>query len=81
MEEIFFQKSTSVTLIFKYWWKKNVLSCSVSTLNTGLYKFGRFRFGVKAAPAIFLQVMDTMLSDLDFEVAYLDDILMNSQNV
>ena len=25
--------------------------------------------------------MDTMLSDLDFTVAYLDDILMNSQNV
>ena len=25
--------------------------------------------------------MDTMLSDLYFEVAYLDDILMNSQNV
>ena len=25
--------------------------------------------------------MDTLLSDLDFAVAYLDDILMNSQNV
>ena len=25
--------------------------------------------------------MDIMLSDLDFAVAYLDDILMNSQNV
>ena len=46
-----------------------------------LYKFGRLPFGVKVPPAIFQQVMDTMLSDLDFAVAYLDDILMNCQNV
>ena len=31
--------------------------------------------------AIFQQVMDTILSNLDFMVAYLDDIFMNSQNV
>ena len=47
----------------------------------GLYKFGRLPFGVKIAPALFHLVMDTMLSDLDFAVAYLDDILMNNQNV
>ena len=46
-----------------------------------LYKLGRLPFGVKVALAIFQQVMDTMLSDLDFAVAYLVDILMNSQNV
>ena len=44
----------------------------------GLYKFNRMAFGVKVAPAIFQQVMDTMLNDLDFAIAYLDDILMNS---
>ena len=47
----------------------------------GLYKFGRLPFGVKFAPEIFQQVMDTMLSDLDFAVTCLDDILMNCQNV
>ena len=41
----------------------------------GLCKFGRF------ALAFFQQVMDTVLNDLDFAVAYLDDILTNSQNV
>ena len=47
-----------------------------------LYKFVCFPFWVKVAPAIFLQqVMDTMRSDLDFAVAYLNDILMNCQNI
>ena len=46
-----------------------------------LYKFWCLPFGVKVAPAIFQQVTDTMLSDLNFTVAFLDDILMYSQNV
>ena len=40
-----------------------------------------YEFGDKVAPAIFQRAMDTMLSDLDFVIAYLDDILMNSQTV
>ena len=47
-------------------------------MHRGLYKFERLPFGVKVMPAIFQQVMDTMLSGLDFAVAYLDDILMKS---
>ena len=46
-----------------------------------LYKFRCLTFRVKVVPAIFQQVMNTMLSDLDLVVAYLDNILMNSQNV
>ena len=46
-----------------------------------LYKFERLPFGVKVTPTIFQQVMDAMLSGLDFSVAYLDDILMNSKSV
>ena len=49
--------------------------------NRGLYKFERSPFGVKVTPAIFQQVMDTMLSGLDFSVTYWDDILMNSKSV
>ena len=77
----FFQKSTLVTHIFKYQWRKNVLSCSVSTPVVGCTSLDVFHLGVKVAPAIFQQVMDTMLSDLDFTIAYLDNILMNIQNV
>ena len=46
-----------------------------------LYKCELLPLGVKVAPAIFQQVMDTILSCLDFSVAYLDDILMNSKSV
>ena len=43
-----------------------------------LYRFERLPFGVNVAPVIFQRVMDTMLNGLDFAIAYLDDILMNS---
>ena len=54
-----------------------------SSLHThdGFFKFERLLFGVKVAPAIFLQVMDTMPSGFDFAVAYLDDILIKSQSL
>ena len=51
------------------------------TMLCGLYKFEHLPFEVKVMPAIFQQVMDTMLRGLDFLVAYLDDILMNSESV
>ena len=38
-------------------------------------------FGVKVAPAIFQQVMDTMLGGLDFAITYLDDIIIASKNI
>ena len=47
----------------------------------GLYKFNRLAFGVQVAPAIFQQVMDARLGDLDFATAYLDDILITSKSV
>lgn len=46
-----------------------------------MYKFNRLSFSIKVAPAIFQQVMDTMLSGLDFGVAYLDNILLKSENL
>lgn len=52
------------------------------TINThkGLYKFNRLPFGLKVAPSLFQQIMDTMLADLEFAVAYLDDVLIKSKN-
>lgn len=46
---------------------------------TVMYKFNRLLFGIKVAPDIFQQIMDTMLSGFDFAVAYLD-ILLKSEN-
>ena len=58
-------------------------SSKILCINTpcGLYKFERLPFGVKISPAIFQQVMYTMLSGLDFSVVYSYDILMNSKSV
>ena len=43
-------------------------SSKLFCINThrGLYKFDRLVFGIKVAPAIFQQVMDTMLGGFDF---------------
>ena len=47
----------------------------------GLYIYERLPFGVKVAPAIFQQIMDTMLGGLDFAIAYLDDIIIAGRNM
>ncbi|CAH8637872.1 unnamed protein product [Schistosoma rodhaini] len=48
------------------------------TINThkGLFRYNRLPFGVKTAPSIFQQVMDTMLQDVPGAAAYLDDIII-----
>ena len=45
-----------------------------------MFKFNWLAFGIKVAPAIFQQVMDMMLSGLDFAVTNLGDILLKSEN-
>lgn len=58
-------------------------STKILCINThkGLYKFNRLPFGMKVAPSIFQQTMDTMLMGQNFATAYLDDILIKSDNV
>ncbi|PIO62365.1 hypothetical protein TELCIR_16080 [Teladorsagia circumcincta] len=48
------------------------------TINThkGLYQYNRLPSGVKSAPAIFQQIMDTLLAGLQGVVAYLDDVIV-----
>ncbi|CAH8452171.1 unnamed protein product [Schistosoma rodhaini] len=48
------------------------------TINThrGLFQYNRLPFGVKTAPSIFQQLMDTILSGIPGVAAYLDDILI-----
>ena len=59
------------------------VSSKLLCINThrGSHTFERLPFRVKVAPAIIQQVMDTMLSGLDFAVAYLDDNLMESKSI
>ena len=47
----------------------------------GLFRLKRVPFGLKVAPALFQHIMDTMLADLGFAIAYLDDIFVKSKNV
>ncbi|PIO72744.1 integrase core domain protein [Teladorsagia circumcincta] len=51
------------------------------TINThrGLFSFNRLPFGVKSAPGIFQQIMDSMIAGLDGCAAYLDDVIVTGR--
>ncbi|CAH8585986.1 unnamed protein product [Schistosoma intercalatum] len=53
-------------------------STNLLTINThkGLFRCNRLPFGVKTAPSIFQQIMDTVLQDVSGAAAYLDDIII-----
>ncbi|XGW11934.1 hypothetical protein V3C99_012977 [Haemonchus contortus] len=42
----------------------------------GLYRYNRLPFGVKSAPGIFQQIMDSMICGLQGVAPYLDDIIV-----
>ena len=48
------------------------------TINTtkGLFQYQRLPFGVKCAPGIFQEAMDSMTSGLEGCAAYLDDVIV-----
>ena len=48
------------------------------TINThrGLFQYARLPFGIKTAPAIFQQIMDTILAGISGVATYLDDVLV-----
>ena len=53
------------------------------TINThcGLFQVNRLQPGVKTAPGIFQQLMDTMTEDLDGALPWADDIIIGGKNV
>jgi len=46
----------------------------------GLFQFCKIPFGLSGAPALLQQLMDTILCDLSFFTAHLDDVLIYSAN-
>ena len=44
------------------------------------HRLRRLSFNLKVAPSLFQQIMDIMLSGLEYAMAYLDDILIKSEN-
>ncbi|KAK6761437.1 hypothetical protein RB195_022488 [Necator americanus] len=59
------------------------VSKQLFTINThrGLYRFNRLPFGVKPAPGIFQQCMDTLIAGLDGTAAYLNDMFVTGRTI
>ncbi|EPB69463.1 reverse transcriptase [Ancylostoma ceylanicum] len=53
------------------------------TINThrGLFRYNRLPFGVKSAPGIFQQIIDSMIAGLNGCAAYLDDVIVTGRNI
>ncbi|XGW25993.1 hypothetical protein V3C99_006978 [Haemonchus contortus] len=53
------------------------------TINThrGLFRYNRLPFGVKSAPGIFQQIMDSMTAGLEGCAAYLDDVIVTGRTI
>uniref|UniRef100_A0A914HFX2 RNA-directed DNA polymerase n=1 Tax=Globodera rostochiensis TaxID=31243 RepID=A0A914HFX2_GLORO len=53
--------------------------CTIAT-HRGNFQYQRLPFGVKSAPGIFQSIMDSMLADCQFAIAYLDDVIVVSRS-
>lgn len=53
------------------------------TINThrGLFSYNHLPFGVKSAPGIFQQIMDSLIAGLDGCAAYLDDVVVTGRTI
>lgn len=80
MEEKFSRKLICPKLIYKSVEEECTKYLTINT-HRGLYNLKRLLFGLKVAPSVFQQIMDTMLAGLEFAMAYLDDILIKSLNL
>ena len=59
--------------------EEHVKYLTIRTLE-GLYRLNRLPFGMKVTSTIFQQIMDTLLIDLGFTIAYLDNILIKNES-
>lgn len=80
MEEKFSRKLICPKLIYKSVEEECTKYLTINT-HRGLYNLKCLPFGLKVAPSVFQQIMDTMLAGLEFAMAYLDDILIKSLNL
>ncbi|PIC32480.1 hypothetical protein B9Z55_012795 [Caenorhabditis nigoni] len=58
-------------------------SKTMLTINThlGMFHYNRMPFGVKTTPAMFQQVIDTMITGLEGVSAYMDDIIITGATI
>ena len=56
------------------------LKCLTMNMHKGIFKLSRLPFGLKVAPSLFQQIMDTMLAGMEYAIIYLDDILIKSED-
>nr|CAD2195887.1 unnamed protein product [Meloidogyne enterolobii] len=59
--------------------RKTAQKCGIIT-EWGLFEMTRLPFGLKNAPSIFQRLMDKILKDLENVTAYIDDILVHSED-
>ncbi|KAK0419802.1 hypothetical protein QR680_014328 [Steinernema hermaphroditum] len=58
-------------------------SRKLAVINThrGLFAYNRLAFGIKSAPGIFQQIMDTVLAGAAGAAAYLDDVIVTGRTI
>ncbi|VDL94201.1 unnamed protein product [Schistocephalus solidus] len=67
--------------VFDAWFKlwENIFHVELAKADDA-WKFTRFSFGVKTAPAIFQQIMNSMLTGIEGSVANLDNSIVTGSN-
>ena len=59
--------------------RKSAHKCGIIT-EWGLFEMTRLSFGLKNTPSIFQRVMDKLLKDMENVTAYIDDMLVHSED-
>ena len=52
----------------------------IINMHKRIFKLSCLLFGLKVAPSLFQQIMDSMLAGMEYTIAYLDDNLIKSEN-
>ena len=80
MEEKYSRKLTCLKHIYKSVDEECTKYLAINT-HRSLFSLQRLPFGLKVAPSLFQQIMDTMLVSLNFTMTYQDNILIKSENL
>ena len=59
----------------------NLIPKTAFTSHFGKYEYLKFPFGLVQAPAYFKELINKVLKDLPFAIAYMDDIIIYTKTV